>query len=71
MAYFVTFACHRRYLTEEQRDEYHSLSYRVGLSMDHELFTEDMIVAGAEAILYVPFDLSRTISLIRSWLCLL
>lgn len=51
MAYFATVAWHRGYLTEEQRDEYHSLSHRVGLSMDHELFTEDMIVAGTEAIL--------------------
>ena len=51
MAFFITVAWQRGHLTEEQRDEYHSLSHRVGLSMDHELFTEDMIVAGTEAIL--------------------
>lgn len=51
MSFFVTFAWHRGYLSDAQRDEYHSLSYRVGLSMDHELFTDDMIVAGTEAIL--------------------
>ena len=51
MAYFITFTWTRGLLTEAQRDEYHQLSHRVGLSMDHELFTEDMIVAGTEAIL--------------------
>ncbi|EKM50499.1 uncharacterized protein PHACADRAFT_178237 [Phanerochaete carnosa HHB-10118-sp] len=51
MAYFITVAWKRGYLTEEQRDEYHLLSHRVGLSMDHELFTDDMIVAGTETIL--------------------
>lgn len=51
MSYFVTFTWTRGLLTEEQRDEYHRLSHRVGLSMDHEFFTEDMIVAGTEAIL--------------------
>ncbi|KAJ3555379.1 hypothetical protein NM688_g2612 [Phlebia brevispora] len=51
MAYFITFAWHRGYLTEAERDEYHALSHRVGLSMDHELFTEDLIVAGTEAIM--------------------
>lgn len=64
MSYFVTFAHYRGYLTEEQRDDYHSLSYRVGLSMDHELFTEDMIVAGTEAILYdIPHLISLKLSL--------
>ena len=51
MAFFVTFACHRGHLTVEERDQYHALSRRVGLSMDHELFTESMIVAGTDAIL--------------------
>jgi len=51
MAYFVTFACYRGILTQEQRDEYHSLSHRVGLSMDHEMFTESMIEEGTNAIL--------------------
>ena len=51
MAYFITVAWKRGYLTEEQRDEYHSLSHRVGLSMDHELFTNNMIAAGTESIL--------------------
>lgn len=53
MAFFVTVAWQRGYLTEAERDEYHSLSHRVGLSMDHELFTEAMIREGTEAILYV------------------
>ena len=51
MSYFVTFAWHRGHLTDAERDEYHSLSHRVGLTMDHELFTEDMIAAGTSAIL--------------------
>ena len=55
MAYFVTFACHRGILTEKERDEYHELSHRVGLSMDHELFTEELVKEGTEAILYVSF----------------
>jgi hypothetical protein len=53
MSYFVTVAWQRGYLTEAERDEYHSLSHRVGLSMDHDLFTTDMIREGTEAILYV------------------
>ncbi|KAI0825807.1 2-epi-5-epi-valiolone synthase [Irpex lacteus] len=51
MSFFVTVAWQRGYLTEAERDEYHSLSHRVGLSMDHELFTEAMIREGTEAIL--------------------
>ena len=53
MSYFITFAWHRGLLTEAQRDEYHTLSHRVGLSMDHEAFTESLIMAGTNAILYV------------------
>lgn len=65
MAYFVTFAWHRGLLSAAERDSYHALSHRVGLSMDHELFTEDMICAGTEAILYVlypPSSLSLSIA---------
>ena len=51
MAFFVTFAARRGILTEKQRDEYHELSHRVGLSMDHELFTEDLVQEGTQAIL--------------------
>ncbi|KAI0079515.1 2-epi-5-epi-valiolone synthase [Panus rudis PR-1116 ss-1] len=51
MSFFVTFAAHRGILTEKERDEYHELSHRVGLSMDHELFTEHLVVEGTEAIL--------------------
>ncbi|KAI0343016.1 2-epi-5-epi-valiolone synthase [Trametopsis cervina] len=51
MSYFITVAWQRGHLTEAERDEYHSLSHRVGLSMDHELFTESMIREGTEAIL--------------------
>ncbi|KAI0786190.1 hypothetical protein C8Q75DRAFT_284008 [Abortiporus biennis] len=51
MSYFVTFACHRGILTEKERDEYHMLSHRVGLSMDHEMFTKEMIMEGTKAIL--------------------
>ncbi|TCD70755.1 hypothetical protein EIP91_001784 [Steccherinum ochraceum] len=51
MAYFVTFACSRGILTEKQRDEYHELSHRVGLSMDHEMFTEALVKEGTQAIL--------------------
>lgn len=53
MAYFVTFGWTRGYLTKTERDEYHRLSHSVGLSMDHELFTRDMIVQGTEAIMFV------------------
>ncbi|KAH8085419.1 2-epi-5-epi-valiolone synthase [Cristinia sonorae] len=51
MAYFVTFACTRGILTEQQRDEYHLLSHRVGLSMDHAMFTEELVKEGTQAIL--------------------
>lgn len=51
MAFFVTFACSRGHLTEQERDEYHKLSHRVGLSMDHGLLTEKMILEGTQAIL--------------------
>lgn len=51
MAFFVTFGWTRGYLTEQERDEYHRLSHSVGLSMDHELFTREMIVKATEAIL--------------------
>ncbi|THH26820.1 hypothetical protein EUX98_g7364 [Antrodiella citrinella] len=51
MSYFVTFACSRGILTEQQRDEYHALSHRVGLSMDHELFTNALVKEGAQAIM--------------------
>ncbi|EPQ56694.1 3-dehydroquinate synthase [Gloeophyllum trabeum ATCC 11539] len=51
MAFFVTFAWYRGLLSESERDEYHVLSHSVGLSMDHELFTEEMIISGTKAIL--------------------
>ncbi|KAL0947354.1 hypothetical protein HGRIS_013471 [Hohenbuehelia grisea] len=51
MAFFVTLACSRGILSVERRDEYHALSYAVGLSMDHELFTPELIQEGTEAIL--------------------
>lgn len=51
MSYFVTVAARRGILTEKQRDEYHELSHRVGLSMDHELFTEELVKEGTQAIL--------------------
>ncbi|KZV66352.1 2-epi-5-epi-valiolone synthase [Peniophora sp. CONT] len=51
MAFFVTFGWTRGYLSEQERDEYHRLSHSVGLTMDHELFTRDMIVKATEAIL--------------------
>ena len=53
MAFFVTFACHRGILTEKERDDYHSLSYRVGLSMDHEMFSEELVRTATQAILWV------------------
>lgn len=57
MAYFVTFGWTRGYLTKTERDEYHRLSHSVGLSMDHELFTRDMIVQATEAIMFVAASL--------------
>lgn len=51
MAYFTTFAWTRGYINEAERNEIHGLMSRVGLSLDHELFDEGLIVAGNEAIL--------------------
>ncbi|GAA97234.1 uncharacterized protein L969DRAFT_84338 [Mixia osmundae IAM 14324] len=51
MAYFCSVAHHRGMLSEAERDEYLDLSHSVGLSIDHELFTEELIEAGTEAIL--------------------
>ena len=51
MSFFITFGWTRGYLSEEERDEYHRLSHSVGLSMDHERFTRDMIAKSTEAIL--------------------
>lgn len=51
MSYFITLAWIRGYLSEEERDEFHRLSNSVGLTMDHELFTRDLIVKATEAIL--------------------
>ena len=51
MSFFITFGWTRGYLSEEERDEYHRLSHSVGLSMDHELFTREMIAKATEAIL--------------------
>ena len=51
MAYSTTLAWTRGYITEAERDEILGLFSRVGLSMDHELFDEDLLKAGTEAIL--------------------
>ncbi|EIM87903.1 3-dehydroquinate synthase [Stereum hirsutum FP-91666 SS1] len=50
MAYFITFAWTRGYLTEGERDEHHYLSHSIGLSMDHELFTCEMMWKAIEDI---------------------
>lgn len=51
MAYSTTLAWTRKYITEAQRDEILGLMSRVGLSLDHELFDEELLEAGTEAIL--------------------
>lgn len=51
MAYSTTLAWTRGYITEEQRDEILGLMSRVGLSLDHELFDEDLLEEGTKAIL--------------------
>lgn len=51
MAFSTTLAWTRGYITEAERDEILGLFSRVGLSMDHELFDEDLLDAGTEAIL--------------------
>ena len=66
MAFFVTVAWKRNLLTEAERDEYHSLAHRVGLSLDHELFNEDLIRAGTEAILWVAGCYRRSTALLTS-----
>lgn len=51
MAYSTTLAWTRGYINEAERDEILGLFSRVGLSMDHELFTEELLEYGTEAIL--------------------
>ena len=51
MAYSTTLAWTRKYISEDQRDEILGLMSRVGLSLDHELFDEELLEAGTEAIL--------------------
>lgn len=51
MAYSATLAWTRGYITEEERDEVLDLFHTVGLSVDHDLFDEDLIEEGTDAIL--------------------
>ncbi|KAH9816575.1 hypothetical protein DFH28DRAFT_965656 [Melampsora americana] len=51
MAYSATLAWSRGYITEADRDEILDLFHGVGLSVDHELFDDDLIEQGTEAIL--------------------
>lgn len=51
MAYSTTLAWTRGYITEDQRKEIHGLMSRVGLTMDHELFDEELLKVATEAIL--------------------
>jgi len=42
-------------INDAQRDEWFTLVSSVGLSMDHDDFTEELIAIATEAIKYVPF----------------
>jgi len=50
MAYSITLAHSRGMINDAQRDEWFGLVSSVGLSMDHDLFTEEMIAVATEAI---------------------
>ncbi|GFZ50372.1 hypothetical protein JCM24511_08129 [Saitozyma sp. JCM 24511] len=50
MAYSTTLAHSRGLLNDAQRDEWFNLVSSVGLSMDHELFTEELLAASTEFI---------------------
>ena len=63
MAYSITLAHSRGMINDAQRDEWFTLVSSVGLSMDHDDFTEDLIAIATEAIKYVPlFCFSNTIA---------
>lgn len=53
MAFSVTLAWTRGYITEEERDEFHGMLSRVGLAMDHPQFDNEVIEIGTKDILYV------------------
>jgi 3-dehydroquinate synthase len=50
MAYSITLAHSRGLIKDAQRDEWFTLVSSVGLSMDHELFTEELLSVATEAI---------------------
>ena len=51
VAYSTTLSWTRGYINEAERDEILGLMSRVGLSLDHELFDEELLREGTEAIL--------------------
>ncbi|EJU01177.1 3-dehydroquinate synthase [Dacryopinax primogenitus] len=51
MAFSATLAWKRGYITAEEREELHKLAHDVGLSLDHEVFNENLLEAGTAAIL--------------------
>lgn len=50
MAYSITLAHTRGMLNDAQRDEWFGLVSSVGLSMDHPLFTEELLTEATQAI---------------------
>lgn len=50
MAYSITLAHSRGMINDAQRDEWFTLVSSVGLSMDHELFDDELISVATEAI---------------------
>lgn len=50
MAYSITLAHSRGLINDSQRDEWFTLVSSVGLSMDHDLFDEEMISIAIDAI---------------------
>jgi 3-dehydroquinate synthase len=55
MAYSITLAHSRGLINDAQRDEWFTLVSSVGLSMDHDLFDDELISVATDAIKWVTF----------------
>lgn len=60
MAYSITLAHARGILNDAQRDQWFTLISSVGLSMDHDLFDEELIAVATEAIKWVSVSVLQT-----------
>lgn len=61
MAFCVTIAHDRGYISAEERDEFFDTVTRVGLTVDHELFDYDMLMRGMDAIKKTRDGLQRLV----------